>query len=305
MDIQSLRYVVTLAEELHFGRAAGRHYIAAQAFGRRVQQLERELGLRLFDRTSRRVALTSAGDRFVVRARRILGYVDELAEVTRAEPPADDAVLRVGVLGFGMADVWPDVRGLLAALYPGLRLVHCEVDWDSQYDAVRSGLVDVSVAHDVGPAQGLATDRVLEAGRIAVVPAGSPYADAPLLTEADVAGEQWVRPLGRHPGLAEWAGPAGSHGRTSTGVRTPAAVPAAVATSGQLGLHGEPARRFFARPDVRFVPLAGPPAVVSVLSRPSDLRPAVLAFRRAAGAVATARGQLAVAAEPAPLATTK
>jgi DNA-binding transcriptional LysR family regulator len=54
MDFQTLRYVVTLAEELHFGRAARRHYLAPQAFGRHVQRLERELGTRLFDRTSRR-----------------------------------------------------------------------------------------------------------------------------------------------------------------------------------------------------------------------------------------------------------
>jgi hypothetical protein len=49
-------------------------------------------------------------------------------------------------------------------------------------------------------------------------------------------------------------------------------------------MHGEPAGRFFARPDVRFIPLAGTPAVVSVVSRAGDRRPAVLAFRRAARA---------------------
>ncbi|HET9653907.1 MAG TPA: LysR family transcriptional regulator [Kineosporiaceae bacterium] len=68
MEIQALRYVVTLAEELHFGRAAGRHFISAQPFGQRVQHLERELGVRLFERTSRRVALTAAGEQFVQRA---------------------------------------------------------------------------------------------------------------------------------------------------------------------------------------------------------------------------------------------
>jgi hypothetical protein len=63
-------------------------------------------------------------------------------------------------------------------------------------------------------------------------------------------------------------------------------VPAAVATSGQLGVHGEPARRFFPHPGVRYVPLAGRPAIVSVATRENDRRRAVQAFRRACHAVA-------------------
>src|ERR1700736_1283417 len=174
MDIQSLRYAVTLAEELHFGRAARRHYITAQAFGRRVQRLEGELGVLLFRRTSRRVALTAAGERFVAMAQHTLARGDELAQVARQEAPAHDAVLRVGVLRFALADRWQDMRDLLAAQCPRLRLEHLDADWDSQYDAVRSGLADVAVVHDIGPVAGLVFDRVLEAARVAVVPARSP-----------------------------------------------------------------------------------------------------------------------------------
>lgn len=286
MNIQSLRYVITLSEELHFGRAAERHYIVAQAFGRQVQRLERELGVRLFDRTSRRVTLTTAGEQFVGRARRVLAQVDELARIAADDPPQDTGVLRVGVLGFGLADRWPQMCELVAAQHPRLRLAYVDVDWDSQYDAVRSGEVDVSVAHDVGSAEGLAFDPVLDVGRYAVVPSRSDLADAERLTEADVAGAQWVRPVGRHPGLADWAGVAGSAGTTSTLVRTPSMIPAAVALSGQLGIHGAPARWFFPHPGVSYVPMAGPHAIVSVVSREGDRRPAVEAFRRAARALA-------------------
>jgi DNA-binding transcriptional LysR family regulator len=286
MNIQSLRYVITLAEELHFGRAARRHYIAPQAFGRHVQRLEREVGVPLFDRTSRRVALTAAGERFVVRAQRVLAQVDDLTEVAAADPPADAEVLRVGLLGFGLADRWPRMCELLAAQLPRLQLSYVDMDWDSQYDAVRTGAVDVSVAHDVGPTAGLEFDPVLDVGRFAVVPRRSALADATSLSESDVAGEQWVRPMGRHPGLVEWAGVAGTVGSTSTLVRTPGMIPAAVATSGQLGIHGAPARWFFPHPDVCYVPLSGVHAVVSVVSRENDHRPAVQAFRRAARTLA-------------------
>lgn len=48
MDVESLRYIVTLSEELHFGRSASRHYIGEVQFGRRVRQIESELGVQVF-----------------------------------------------------------------------------------------------------------------------------------------------------------------------------------------------------------------------------------------------------------------
>ncbi|WP_223167850.1 LysR family transcriptional regulator [Nonomuraea sp. SYSU D8015] len=96
MEIRSLRYAVTLAEELHFGRAAQRHFIAPQPFGRHIQRLEREVGKRLFERTSRRVALTPAGERVVAEARRVLAAVDGLADVARDDAPHDGAPISVG-----------------------------------------------------------------------------------------------------------------------------------------------------------------------------------------------------------------
>lgn len=289
MDIRELRYVVTLAEERHFRKAAERHYIAPQAFGRYVRALEKEVGARLFDRTSRRVDLTPAGARLVERARDVLARVDALAAAVQDAPPArDDDVVRVGILGFGAAERWPELRALIHAQLPQSTLVHIELDWDSQYDAVRDGEVDVAVIHDVGPVDGLRLDPLFATERVAVVPASSPLADAERLEDDDVAGWAWVRPLGRHPGLGRWAGVASGTSRRSPLVRTPAAIPAAVATSGMLGVHGGPARRFFPRPDVRFVPMAGEAAQVSVATRAGDGSRAALAFRQAAALVALA-----------------
>ncbi|WP_188188707.1 LysR family transcriptional regulator [Nonomuraea sp. SYSU D8015] len=85
MEIRSLQYAVTLAEELHFGRAARRHHIATPPFGRHIRRLERELGSPLFKRTSRRVTLTTEGERFVGRARAILADIEQLAASLRAD----------------------------------------------------------------------------------------------------------------------------------------------------------------------------------------------------------------------------
>lgn len=283
MDVRSLRYAVTLADTLHFGRAAQAHYIAAQPFGRRIQALERELGTPLFARTSRRVTLTPAGERFLPRARQVLAQLDALVEQAEG-PRADPGVLRIGVLGFGLADLWPDVRDLLTSRCPDLALTSMELDWENQYDALRAGQVDVALVHDVGGAEDLELDPVVDLDRYAVVPVGSELAEAERLTAADVDGQRWISPVGGFPGLAEWGDSAGRPGGVH--VRSPSGVPTAVATSGRLGLHAEPARRFFPHPGVRYVPLEGPPARIAVATRPGDRGEGVAVFRAAARAVA-------------------
>ncbi len=76
LDLRALRYFVAAAEELHFTRGAARLFIAQQALSRDIARLERELGTQLFTRTTRRVALTPAGERLLVRARELLALHD-------------------------------------------------------------------------------------------------------------------------------------------------------------------------------------------------------------------------------------
>jgi DNA-binding transcriptional LysR family regulator len=76
MELRQLRYIVALAEERHFTRAAAREHIAQPALSQQIRRLEEELGLVLVQRTTRRVAITDAGELLVARARRILAEVD-------------------------------------------------------------------------------------------------------------------------------------------------------------------------------------------------------------------------------------
>ena len=171
MEIQALRFVVTLAEELHFGRAAKRHFISAQPFGQHVQRLEHELGARLFERTSRRVSLTPAGERFVERAQAVLADLEELREIAAEEARADEGSLRVGILGFGVADRWPTLRDAVGEQQRGLTLEYRDLDLVDQYDALRRGDVDVAIVQHVGLLDGLDLEPVLSSPRVAVLPA--------------------------------------------------------------------------------------------------------------------------------------
>ena len=97
MELRQLRYFVTLAEELHFGHAATREHIVQSALSQQLQRLERELGVRLLERTTHHVRLTQAGAAFLVEARQILAQVDRAATVARDAVRATPS-LRVGVV---------------------------------------------------------------------------------------------------------------------------------------------------------------------------------------------------------------
>src|SRR5205085_10835263 len=76
MDLRQLRYLVALADERNFTRAAEREHIAQPALSQQIRRLEQELGLPLVERTTRHVAMTDAGNLLVVRARRIVADVE-------------------------------------------------------------------------------------------------------------------------------------------------------------------------------------------------------------------------------------
>src|SRR5262249_17324986 len=160
-----------------FGRAARRHYISAQPFGRHIQRLERDLGTRLFERTSRRVTLTPDGERLIAQARALLHGLDSLAEPAYG-PASDQHVLRLGVLGFGLAERWSDLVAAVHDRRPGIAFAHTALDLTDQYEAVRGHRVDVGIVQYVGPVDGLVFERVLSMPRVAVVPARSAFADA-------------------------------------------------------------------------------------------------------------------------------
>src|SRR4051812_29747653 len=136
MDIElwQLRYVIAVADELNFTRAAERLHISQPALSTRIRELEARLGVALFERTSRRVALTAAGAALVERARPLLVDADAAVGAARDAATARRA-LAVGLLGTAGAVLFGLVAERLAATDPGARLEPRQISRPDQIDA--------------------------------------------------------------------------------------------------------------------------------------------------------------------------
>src|SRR5690349_12169329 len=102
IELRHLRYFVAVAEELHFGRAAERLHLAQPPLSQQIRRLEEILGYPVFQRTSRAVRLTAAGEVFLERARRTLRNVSEDIDEARSIGRGDEGFLRVGFIGSSM-----------------------------------------------------------------------------------------------------------------------------------------------------------------------------------------------------------
>jgi DNA-binding transcriptional LysR family regulator len=143
IELRQLRYFVAVAEELHFGRAADRLHMSQSPLSRAIRELERDLGVVLFVRTTRRVELTEAGSLLLDRSRRALAEIDgAIADARRAEY-STDAVL---VIGYG-----PFSGAVVARLADGIAAAHPELSVRLQEEVTSESLRRVG-AHELAAA---------------------------------------------------------------------------------------------------------------------------------------------------------
>lgn len=122
MELRHLRYFIVVAEELHFGRAARRLYIAQPSLSIQIRDLEREVGVPLLARTNRSVSLTEAGRVFLEGARRALAQVDKTVEDARSAHRGESGRLAFGFVGSAAYEVLPHLLRTFRAAYSGVEL---------------------------------------------------------------------------------------------------------------------------------------------------------------------------------------
>ena len=145
MDLRQLEYFVTVAEESHFARAAARLHVAQPSVSQQIKALEVELGLPLFERSSRAVALTSAGSELLPLASQLLADARRFRQHAALSARRVAGRVRIGFL----ADEYAGPTGdkLIAAIrrdHPRLAIEFQQIDFAEQYTALRDAQVDFS-----------------------------------------------------------------------------------------------------------------------------------------------------------------
>src|SRR5919112_3939445 len=194
MELRQLRYLVVLANECHFTRAAARLHIAQPALSQQVRRLEDEVGVALVDRTTRHVALTPAGELLVGRARRALAEVD----AARAEL-SELAGVRTGrvVIGAMRSTGRFDLSALFAAYYarhPGIELVVREEPSEVMLQRLHADALDVAFLSvnrlDAGP--DIQLHPLLDEPLVALLAPDHPLAGRRAIDMAELRDERFV-----------------------------------------------------------------------------------------------------------------
>jgi DNA-binding transcriptional LysR family regulator len=187
MELRQLRYFVTLAEELHFGRAAAREHIVQSALSQQLQRLERELDVLLLDRTTHHVELTPTGSAFLIEARQILAHVDRAAAAAQ-RTASSVPVLRVGVVDASY-DSMPQILRQVQQRYPDLEIHQVEAGVPEQFRLLGDGRLDVGLGRASLAPPEVASELFRLDPLGVLVPEAHPLAASPEVPVATLAAE--------------------------------------------------------------------------------------------------------------------
>jgi DNA-binding transcriptional LysR family regulator len=294
MELRHLRYFVAVAEELHFTRAALRLNIAQPPLSQQIRALEGELGVQLFVRTRRSVALTDAGRALLERAREMLSAAQALPQQLQRVARGEVGLLRIGFSStLPLTKVLRDVVADHRRSHPDVALNLREMHTQLQFDSLGRGELDVGlVRYNERAPDGIRLRLVRRDPLRLVVPAGHRFARRKSVSIADCRDEAFIgfpgdAGTGTGPLLKRLAAQAGFEPRIAQEAREATTQIGLVAAG--LGIAVLPAPLEAVRIEgVHYVPLEGEGAmlVMSVATRSDEASERVLSFVRRVGVLA-------------------
>ena len=297
MNLRQLRYFLTVAEELHFSRAASRLHLAQSALSSQIRLLEDEIGGPLLIRNTRRVELTPAGHALRDHALEILATVDKALAHTRALARGEEGTLVIGSQGPAPGELLAPLLMQFSIQQPDVEVELRAFDFNDTVLGLREGRADLAFLYGPVVEPDLVTTPLLSEERMVVLPTSHRLAGRSQLRPADLREETFVTLPDTAPSywrdfwlLAD-----------ELGERPPVSAHVGVNIEEWLhlisraeGIDTCPAiiSRYYAWPDVAFVPLTDAAPVTFVLVRRAEaIRPVVVEFiREAVNIAATIHG---------------
>lgn len=262
IEQRDIEIFLTLAEELHFGRTAERLHVTTARVSQTIRQLERRIGARLFDRTSRRVELTAIGRRLADDLGPAYRAIQDGIERAAAAARGVTGVLRVGFVGAAAGQFVLEVAELFQRRHRGCEVEIRENQYGDGLDLLRGGEVHALLTvlpEDCGDLPDLRSGDVLfREDQVLALPAGHRLAGRESVGTADLAEARLLRPPPGVPDHAELLAGLGvvERGPTFSTVQEMLAQVAAGRGSYPVAAH---ARKYHHRPDLSYVPITGAP----------------------------------------------
>ncbi len=288
VELRHLRYFVAVAEELSFTAAARRVHTAQQVLSTQIRQLEDAIGVQLFERTPRGVALTQAGAAFLDGARQTLAALDRTITMATNAAASVGGTLAVGLNVAASGDKATDILASFKEAYPAVNVKLTTYDLDHPAAGLLDHATDVAIVRPPILAAGIEVLTVHAEDRVFVLPAAHPLAGRSTLSMADVVGQPWVAAVPAVDGCepTAWSDdwlmdprPDGGQPLVGATARTLDEWRQAVASDEGISLCPASAEHYYARPDLAFVPATGVPrAILAVAWRTGDLRTEVRNF---------------------------
>jgi LysR family hydrogen peroxide-inducible transcriptional activator len=189
MNLRDLRYLVALADERHFGKAAERCFVSQPTLSAQVRKLEEYLGVPLVERQPKRVALTPTGEKVVRRARTLLQEADAIVELARNDRDPLAGSLKLALIPTVGPYLLPHVAGRLRKELPRLKLMLYEYQTEPLLEKLRAGEIDLGVLALPVALDGLESAELYEEPFTLAVPASHPLADHDRIKVDDLRGE--------------------------------------------------------------------------------------------------------------------
>jgi DNA-binding transcriptional LysR family regulator len=192
MDLRHLRYFIAVAEELHFGRAAGRLHIESSPLSRAIKELECELGVKLFIRDTRKTTITNAGALFLDEARRVLTTLEQGCAKVRSIAQGKSGMLRIAYCS-GLAQ--PRLAGIIAQFRQAEPTLDIQIDekpFRDQTKSLRSGLLDIGLAMSGSEDEDILAEPLWRDPLVAILSVRHPFTMRRSIALSDLVGQALV-----------------------------------------------------------------------------------------------------------------
>lgn len=192
MELRQLRYFLVLAEELNFSKAAARLNMSQPPLSVQIAQLESELDVVLFRRTSRKVELTEAGRVFQTHVAKVVADLSEGIERTRAVEEGVAGHLDIGLSGSHFHGPLPELIRHYSLSFPNVAIALHEMQPSQHLEALRRGRLDLSISRAEVNDDLLYSALLWRDPAVAVFPAGHPLLSKSDLSLSDLRSEPFV-----------------------------------------------------------------------------------------------------------------